>query len=311
MSKIVVLGGAGFIGRHIVHRLAAHGESVWVPSRHRERAKHLIMLPTVQVLDADIHNQAELDALCRGAEAVINLVGILNERRRGEFTDAHPALVEKIVSACRANDIARLLHMSALNASVAGASDYMRSKGQAEKIIMQSGLAWTIFQPSIVFGREDKFLNLFACLLKWFPMLALGCPDARFQPIYVDDLAHVVVRSLRDPRTIGQRYPLCGPTMYSLQEIVTLVGEITGHRRHIIPLGRGLSTLQAIVLEHLPGKLMSRDNLASMEQASVCDCPFPALFGITPQALEAIVPSYLAPAASRDRYAEYRQHSHR
>ena len=310
-ATILLLGGGGFVGRHIVSRLSAGGYRVVVPTRRRERAKHLILLPTVEVVEADIHEQATLEGLARGATAVVNLVGILNESRRGDFERAHTELARKVVAACRAAGVARLLQMSALNAGPDGPSVYLRTKGEAEAIVSGSGLAWTIFQPSVIFGREDTFLNLFAKLERMLPVIALACPGARFQPVYVGDVAQAFVHSLDDDLTHGQRYRLCGPKVYTLRELVAYVGKLTGHDRPIIPLGAAASNLQARVLECLPVKLMSRDNLASMQKDSVCGCDFPAVFGLAPTALEAVAPEYLAPTSIKSRYDRLRSQSGR
>jgi uncharacterized protein YbjT (DUF2867 family) len=305
-ARILVLGGSGFVGRHVVARLVAAGWNVVVPTRYRERAKHLILLPTVDVVEADIHDSLALERLAAGADAAINLVGILNETRRGDFERAHVELPRKLVAACGTVRVPRLLHMSALNAGGTAPSRYLRSKGEAEALVADSDLAWTIFRPSVIFGREDSFLNLFARLEHFLPVIALACADARFQPVYVGDVANAFVRAVDDDRTHRMRYPLCGPKVYTLRELVAYVGELTGYDRPIVPLGPSLSKLQARVLELLPGKLMSRDNLASMELDSVCDCDFPAVFGSNPTALEAVAPDYLTPAATRSRYSGLR-----
>jgi uncharacterized protein YbjT (DUF2867 family) len=306
VGKIVVLGGSGFVGRHLVSRLVVAGWRVIVPTRQRERAKHLILLPTVDVLEADVHDPTALAQLVAGADAAVNLVGILNESRRGDFERAHPDLARKLIAACRAARVPRLLHMSALHADPAGPSRYLRSKGEAEALVAHADLAWTIFRPSVIFGREDSFLNLFAKIERVLPVIALAGAHARFQPVYVGDVGNAFVHALGDDRTHRQRYSLCGPKVYTLRELVAYVGELTGYRRPIMPLGATLGALQAGVLELLPGKLMSRDNLASMQVDSVCDGGFPPLFGTQPSALEAIAPEYLAPAARRDRYSGLR-----
>jgi len=305
-ARVLVLGGSGFVGRHVVARLVATGCSVVVPTRYRERARHLILLPTVDVIEADIHDPLALEQLAAGAGATINLVGILNETRRGDFERAHVELARKLVDACRAMRVARLLHMSALNAGVKAPSRYLRTKGEAEALVADSDLAWTIFQPSVIFGREDSFLNMFARLERFLPVMALAHADARFQPVYVGDVADAFVHALDDDRTHRMRYPLCGPKVYTLRELVAYAGELTGYDRPIASLGPALSKLQARVLELLPGKLLSRDNLASMELDNVCDCDFPAVFGSNPTALEAVAPAYLTPAATRSRYSGLR-----
>jgi NADH dehydrogenase len=304
--RIVVFGGSGFVGRHLVARFAAEGHCVTVPTRRRESGQHLILLPTVDVVEADVHDAKTRTRLCADADAVVNLVGILNESGRNSFARTHVELTRGIVEACRGAGVQRLVQMSALGADVAGPSQYQRTKGEAEAIVADSPLAWTIFRPSVIFGREDAFLNLFARLMRLLPVMALAAPDARFQPVYVGDVATCFAQATLGRTMPGQRFELCGPTVYTLRELVRYVGRLTGAERAIIPLGPFLSRWQAMVLEHLPGKLMSRDNLASMTRDNVCGCPFPAVFGIAPTPLEAVAPEYLAPAAQRSAFDGFR-----
>ena len=304
--SILVVGGSGYVGRCVVNRLAADGWRVVVPTRRRDNARHLFLLPTVDVVEADVSRAAELARLAQGTSAVINLVGILNETGGQTFAKAHVELPKNVIAACHSAGVRRLVHMSALNADPAGPSRYLRSKGEAEAAVATSGLDWTIFQPSVIFGRGDAFLNLFAKLMRIAPVMALARADARFQPVFVGDVAECIVRALSLGAAIGQKYPLCGPKVYTLGELVRYVGEVIDARRPIIALGRKLGTLQAFALELLPGTLMSRDNLASMERDSVCGCDFPPVFGFQPQALETIAPTYLGPEATRSHYDEYR-----
>jgi uncharacterized protein YbjT (DUF2867 family) len=310
-TATLVLGGSGFVGRHLVARLVAGGRRVIVPTRKRERAKHLILLPTVDVVEADVHDEAVLARLVRRASVVVNLVGILHEPRRGDFDRVHVELARKLVAACSAEGVSRLLHMSALNADPQGPSRYLRSKGEAETIVAASGLAWTIFRPSVIFGREDSFLNLFAALERFAPFIPLACAGARFQPVFVGDVARAFDAVTGDDAAMQQRFSLCGPRVYSLRELVAYVGELSGYKRPIMPLGRGLAQLQARVLEWLPGPLMSRDNLASMERDNVCDASLLAKFGFAATALEAVAPAYLAMGAIKSRYDEFRAQSGR
>jgi NADH dehydrogenase len=304
--RVLVLGGSGFVGRHLVARLSAAGHQVVVPTRRREAARHLILLPTVDVVEMDIHDPPTLAGLTHDADVVINLVGVLNESGRNTFARAHVELARKVVDACRAADVARLLHMSALGADPAGPSRYLRSKGEAEAIVAGSGLAWTIFRPSVIFGREDAFLNLFARLMRLLPVVALAAPQARFQPVFVGDVAHCMAQAIDDDRTRAARYELCGPKVYTLRELVRYVGQLTDAERPILALGPALSKLQATVLEHLPGKLMSRDNLASMQKDNICACPFPPVFGVAPTPLESAAPEYLAPDSLHSAFDRYR-----
>jgi NADH dehydrogenase len=220
------------------------------------------------------------------------------------FQQTHAALPQKIIAACQTAGVKRLLHMSALGADVNGPSAYQRTKGAGEAAVRASGLEWTVFRPSVVFGRGDAFVNLFAKLLRFSPIVLLGCPNARLQPVFVEDVAQVFVQALTERDSFGRAYDLCGPKAYTLRELITEIGNISGKPRPIIGLGDALSYLQATVLEFLPGKLMTRDNFRSLQVPSVCDCEFP--FDITPAALEAVVPLYLGQTAPRARYQNYR-----
>ncbi len=310
LNNVCVIGGSGFVGRHIVHLLSAEGVSVTVPTRCRERAKELILLPTVDVVEADVHDAAALAQLTRGMDAVINLVGVLHDARGGRgFGQVHVELPRKVIAACQANGVRRYVHMSALGADVNGPSKYLRTKGAAERLVRASSLDWTLFRPSVIFGRDDKFLNLFAALLKLAPVMLLASPNARFQPVFVGDVAAAFVRGLAELSACGTSYDLCGPRIYTLRELVALVGDITGRRRPIIGLNHTLSYLQAFALELLPVKLMTRDNYYSMKVDNVSNQPFP--FGITPAAIEAVAPAYLGADSPRARYRSYRDRAGR
>lgn len=306
INNVCIIGGGGFVGRHIAHLLAAQGINLRIPTRRRERARELLVLPTAEVVEADVHDAAELNRLLAGMDAVINLVGILH----GDFSAAHVELPRKIVAACKRNGVVRLLHMSALNAGPDAPSVYLRSKGAGEKIIMESGLITTIFRPSVIFGPGDSFLNLFAELAR-LPLLPLASPNAKFQPVFVENVAHAFAASLAQPAAFGQRYELCGPKTYTLRQLVAYVAQISGHDPAIIGLNDCLSYLQALTLELLPGKLMTRDNYYSMKLDSVCGCDFPAVFGIRPTALEQVAPLYLAHHLPRERYKRFRHRAGR
>jgi uncharacterized protein YbjT (DUF2867 family) len=311
INDVCVIGGSGFVGRHVAHQLCARTYRVTLPTRDRERVKDdLIPLPTADVITADVHDEQTLMRLMRGCGAVVNLVGVLHGGRgKASFEQAHVELARKVVDACQRTGIRRLVHMSALNADPAGPSAYLRTKGEAEKIVRDSGLDWTIFRPSVIFGREDRFLNLFAKLQSVLPVVALASPQARFQPVYVEDVAAAIVESVQRLESFGQTYELVGPKVYTLRELVEYVGRVTGHRRPVIGLGPMLSHLQAYALELAPGKLMSRDNVKSMKVDSVSQDALP--FGVTPTALEAVAPTWLAQATPRDRYNLFRDRAHR
>jgi len=306
ITTVAVLGGSGFVGRHACHALAAHGYRVRVATRDRERAKEqLILLPTADVAVVDVHEPAQLAEFVNGADAVMNLVGVLHDGRgeRG-FQAAHVELARKVVAACRERGVRRLLHMSSLGAGPAAPSAYLRTKGEAGAIVRDSGLEWTLFRPSVIFGHDDNFLNLFAQVLKLLPVVALGSPNARFQPVFVEDVAAAFVKGLADLGSHGKSYDLCGPRVYTLRELVEFTAAATGRRRPVIGLNDTLSYLQAFAMEWLPVKLLTRDNYRSMKVDSVCDCPLP--FGITPAALEAVAPAWLGSITPRARYQQYR-----
>ncbi|HEY4137928.1 MAG TPA: complex I NDUFA9 subunit family protein [Casimicrobiaceae bacterium] len=312
LPRVVVLGGSGFVGRHLAAALFASDRRVFIVTRRRSRARDLFLLPTAEVIEADPYDGAALTNVFHGADAVVNLIGILNEQPPGNtFARAHVEMARSVVAACRQARVARLLHMSALNADPSGPSRYLKTKGEAEEIVRDSGLAWTIFRPSVIFGRGDSFLNLFARLMRSLPVIALAAPNARFAPIYVEDVARCFVQALDDDATIGKRFDLCGPNVYTLRDLVEYVGAITGFRRPIVPLGPALSKLSATLLEHLPGRLMSRDNLASMQKDAVCDGALPPAFDFAPAALETIAPLYLSPAAMHSKYDRMRARSSR
>src|SRR5512134_674742 len=312
MSNICVLGGSGFIGRHIVARLAGQGHSVVVPARRRERARHLIMLPTVDVVQADIRDPATLERLLARCDAAINLVGVL-QSRNGQpygpaFAAAHVELPKRLVAACLAAKVPRLVHMSALKAAADAPSQYLRSKadGEAAIVAARAQLATTIFRPSVVFGQEDEFLNLFARLQRFLPVMFLASPDARFQPVFVGDVAEAFARCLDADESHGKAYDLVGPKRYTLRELVAYAGQVSGHPRPIVGLGDRLSYLQAWFMELAPGKLMSRDNYYSMKLPNVSDARLP--FGIHGTPLEAVAPVYLKGMSPRSRYSEFRYH---
>jgi len=314
IASVCVIGGTGFLGRHVVRQLASQEIFARVPTRRRERAKELILLPTVDVVNADVHDPRTLARLVAPVDAVINLVGVLHDSRGESFERNHVELPRRIVAACREHGVKRLLHVSALKAALDAPSAYLRSKAEGEGQIRSAqatGMQTTVFRPSVLYGRDDHFLNLFAKLARIAPVLPVGCPNARFQPIFVEDVARAITHSLGDSHTFGHTYNVCGPRAYTLQQLVEFVCSTLGLRRKVIGLNPTLSMLQAQVLEHLPGKLMTRDNVLSMRVDSTCDGGFPAVFGFAPTLLEAEVPTYLGGGSPRFRYYGFRLRARR
>lgn len=313
IKKVLLLGGSGFVGTYIVNRLAQRGIEVTVPTRRRERTKALIMQPGVTMPEADIHCPETLRELMRGQDAVINLVGVLHSRDvklpySQDFAAAHVELPEKIVAACQASGVRRLLHMSALKADPKGPSEYLASKGEGEAIVRAASgqLDVTIFRPSVIFGLGDSFLNTFARVLKATPIFPLGFGHARFQPVWAADVADAFVDALSDVRTYGQTYDLAGPQTYTLRQLVDYTAQLCGSNARIVPLSEGWAYLQAGLMWLLPNPVLSPDNLRSMQVDSVCDanCQAPARW--QPTALEAVAPTYIAHSTPRGKLDSFR-----
>ncbi len=311
-KKILIIGGSGFVGTAVANLLARAGAQLRVPTRRRMRARHLLSLPAIELPEVDVHDPATLEGLMSGVDAVISLVGVLHSPSAQPygpaFARAHVTLPERIVAAARKMGVKRLIHVSALGADAQAPSEYQRSKAAGEAAIRAAGagLGWTILRPSVIFGPGDSFLNLFAGLLARFPVMPLGGAGARFQPVYVGDVARVVLEALQRPESIGQTFELAGPRVYTLAELIGYVGQVSGHPRPVLPLPYPLAWLQAAALECLPGPLMSRDNLRSMQADNVAaGAPLP--WGWQPTALESIAPGYLGDSRSRPPSLEARK----
>ena len=314
IKQVTVLGGSGFVGSAIVARLDAAGYQVKVLTRRRECAKHLILLPNVDVVECDVMDDKALAVGLRGSQAVVNLIGILHESRKMSFNAVHAELPRRLALICHEQGIPRLLHMSALQASMDGPSAYLRSKAAGEAAVMDYAdqLHVTAFRPSVIFGRGDSFITLFANLVKLMPVVALAKPEAKFQPIWVEDVAQAFVTSMENIDTYGQCYDLAGPRVYTLRQLVEFVIFVLDKKRKIVGLNEQLSYLQALMLEKMPLiTLMTRDNLASMQVDNVCEGEFPKVFDIQPTAMEVVVPDYLVNRTPRNSYNRYRGHAGR
>ena len=308
INRIGILGGGGFVGRTLAAGLCGAGYELKIFTRRRS-AKHLALdaLPDLEVVELDVHDPAQLAAGLAGCDAVVNLVGILNARGTsgGGFHHAHVELADKVIRACRENGSARLLHMSAINAAATGgASHYLRSKGLAEDHVHAApDMQVTSYRPSVIFGSEDSFFNRFAALLRWMPgVFPLACAGARFAPVFVQDVARAMVDTLADRAHYGKRYDLCGPRSYTLQELVEFTARCSGRNRIIMPLPDFAARIQGLgfdlsgFLFHTLGieQPFSTDNYRSMQVEAVCRHNGFDELGITPAALEDIVPAYLS-----------------
>jgi len=309
-GRILLLGGTGFVGRSVCERLAARDADtrITVATRRLAHAKAVQFLPTVDPVECDVHDEAQLARLVAGHDAVINLVGILHGRA-ADFEQAHVQLARRLAAACAAGGVQRVLQLSALGVSADAPSDYLRSKAQAEAALRDAPLQLSVLRPSVIFGAGDRFLNLFAALQSVAPLMPLAGVDARFQPVWVEDVSEALLRCLEQPQTIGRTYECAGPQVFTLGELVRLAGRLCGHERRLLPLPESLGRLQAALMEWLPGEpLLSRDNLRSMHVPNVASGQLPGLrdLGIEPASLQAVAPGYLSPGQGVARLDRWR-----
>lgn len=311
-KSVCLIGGTGFVGRHLVTRLAGNGIGCRVISRHPHRHKELEVNPGTRLIMADLNDQQALGDEFRKCDAVINLLGILNQGKGTDsFRHIHVELVDNILSACRTAGVKRLLHMSALNADESkGTSQYLRSKGEGENHAHTRGqpdIQVTSFKPSVIYGLDDSFINRFANLLRLPGPMPLACPDARFAPVYVGDVTEAFHQALSDPGTSGKHYELCGPEIYTLKELVELIAGYLGKTAPIIGLPDRAARIQASILEWVPGKPFTRDNYLSLQTPSICQEDGLGQLGINPTHLAAVLPAILGQSTSRGRIASLRR----
>lgn len=290
--RIVILGGTGFVGEHLVLRLAADGHQVTILSRNREKHRALGVLPSVRIVSTDVYQRGELVRRFDGHDAVINLVGILNETGDARFARAHVDLAATVIAACREARVARLHQMSSLNAG-SDVSKYLKTRGEAETLVKNSGLDWTIYRPSIVYGRGDGLISRFQTLLKLSPVLPLARPNAKIAPVYVDDVCAAIARCITDDGCTQKIFELYGPDVLSLLQIVRKIRDASHLRRLILPLPDWLGWSQAAIAEWIPGKPFSRDNFKSLKLDSVGARDGLTELGITPRRFDALLADLL------------------
>ena len=298
IQRVCLIGGTGFVGRHLVARLAREGIPARILARHPQRHRDLGVPAGNQLREVPDFRAETLAGLIAGCDAVINLAGILNEDRRTTFRQVHVELVEHICEACKREGIGRLLHMSALHASEAnGASAYLRSKGEGENrahTLGRPSVLVTSFRPSVIFGPGDSFINRFSRLMKFPGPLPLACPETRFAPVYVGDVAEALVRTLPDRHTAGRAYELCGPRVFTLREIVRYIAWHSGIYRSVVGLNDQLARIQARILGRMPGRPFTLDNYRSLQVDSVCGTDGLAELGIAATDLDLVAPEVLA-----------------
>jgi nucleoside-diphosphate-sugar epimerase len=317
-NTVCLLGGTGFVGFHLANRLTRKGYAVNILTRRRERHRELLVNPGIRLIEADVFNADQLRRNFGVVGAVINLIGILNERnaRQGGFAQVHAELPGLIADAAAAAGAPCLLHMSALHADPGEPdSHYLRSKGEGEARVHAAAsrnLRVTSFRPSVIFGPGDSFFNRFAALLRLSPLFfPLACPGSRFAPVYVGDVAEAFCAALANGATSGRRLEMCGPESYTLSELVTYTRDLLGLRKPVIGLGDGLSRWQARLLGLMPSRPFTLDNYYSLQYDSLCvDNALPGL-GIMPTPVGAVVPSYIAGRNQRGRFGGFRRMARR
>jgi NADH dehydrogenase len=296
---VAIFGGSGFIGRHLVRRLAADGWRIRVGTRDPEAGlflKPMGEVGQIGLAKVDIRDPGAVAAATTGSDAVVNLVAILHESRARTFQALHVEGAANVARAAAEVGVARLVHVSAIGADKASQSRYGRTKAEGEDAVRAAFPAATILRPSIVFGAEDQFFNRFAAMARIAPALPVIAGTTRFQPVFVGDVAEAIRRSLVDPATAGRTYELGGPRTYTFRELLGYILAITGRKRYLVPVPTPLAMLQATFLEKLPTPPLTRDQVLMLGRDNVAGAGQPGLadLGITPTPVEAVVPGYLA-----------------
>ena len=292
--NITLLGGTGFVGSNLVNQLSNAENNITILTRNREKNKSMLVYPNVKLVQADVHNVDELIRETKNSDVLINLIGILNEKGHSGkgFKRAHSDFARIVLNVCKTNDIKRILYLSALNADQKGPSHYLRTKGEAGSYLMTYGKRFaniTIFKPSVIFGKNDSFILRFSKLLDFTPLLfPLACHDAKFAPIYVEELSKFIISTINDTKSFNKEYNLCGPKIYTLKEILELIIKVKQRNINVIPLSRRVSKMQASIMEFIPGKPFSLDNYNSCKIDSVCKSDFDFYSD-----LETIIPTYI------------------
>jgi NADH dehydrogenase len=292
-----VFGGAGFIGRYVVKRLAHLGYVVRVVGRNTDRARSLMtagMVGQVVPLYSSLINEMSVRRAVEGSDIVVNLVGILAERRSGDFDRIQADAPGRIARACISFGVDRLVHVSAIGAERNSPSRYASSKAAGEFEVQSVFPTATILRPSVVFGPEDQFFNRFATMARFLPFMPVIAGETRFQPVYVGDVADAIVRALTEEAAPGV-YELGGPQVMTMREVLTYILAVTKRDRRLVDMPMGLMAAQAAFLEHLPGKLLTRDQLLLLAKDNVVSEGMPGLteLGVVPTPVDVVVPTYL------------------
>jgi NADH dehydrogenase len=269
-KTIAIFGASGFLGSSLVLALSQSNHNLKLFSRNKEKIKLWTVNPHVQIFNLDLNNLAQIKKDLKKIDVVINLLGILHQSKKESFDNIHHIWPSHLAKVMKDLGIKRLLHVSALGASIKAPSLYLKSKALGEsELLKQKNLDITILRPSIIFGAKDNFINMFKILVKWLPVIALLSPNSKFQPIFCEDVSKILIKTLFDKKTYGKMYDLGGPDVYSLKDIIRLIIRSEKLTRIIIPLNKSLSYLFAFIMEMMPIKILTRDNWRSMEVDNV------------------------------------------
>lgn len=307
-STVTVFGGSGFVGRHTVRALAKAGYRVRVAVRHPNLA--LYVLPAgnvgqIEIRKTNVREPEQVAAAVRGADAVVNLVGVLYQRGHQSFGELHAEAAETIARAAKAEGAKTLVHVSAIGAAPQAGSAYAASKGEGENRVRAAFPDAVILRPSIVFGPEDDFFNRFASLARLSPLLPLiGGGHTKFQPVFVGDVAAAVLACVDDAATRGKIYELGGANVYTFKQLMEFILHVTGRKRLLVPVPFALATLNAFFLQYWPKPLLTPDQVTLLKSDNVVTKGAKTLtdLGIQPESVEAIVPSYLWRFRARGQY---------
>lgn len=306
MTTVVVFGGTGFLGRRLVHRLAAEGMVVRVAVRHPDGARSALPaadLDQVTFFRADVRDQASVAAAIAGADAVVNAVSAYVEKGGLTFETVHVQGAEMVAREAGRLGVARLVLVSGIGADPQSRSLYIRSRGRGELAVQQAFQDATIVRPSAMFGAGDALFGTLADLARLLPVLPLiGGGRTRLQPVYVEDVAEAVTRILADPETVGRTYELAGPEVYTLRDLVRFTLRVIGKQRLLMPVPFALAEIQARLFEFLPSPPLTTGQVDLLKADSVASGALPGLreLDILPKAVEEVVPTYIGRSRAPD-----------
>ena len=307
MTTITVFGGTGFLGRRLAQRLAAEGMSVRVAVRHPDPVQSALRaagLNQITMFSADVRDQASVAAAVAGADAVVNAVSAYVEKGGVTFEAVHEQGAETVAREAAAAGVARLLLISGIGADPKSGSPYIRARGRGELAVQQAFLGATIVRPGAMFGPGDALFGTLADLARLLPVLPLiGGGHTRLQPVYVEDVAEAVARTLADHETAGRTYELAGPAVYTMRELVTITLRLIGRRRLLVPLPFAVATVQARLFELLPSPPLTTSQVDLLRKANVVSGALPGFreLGIEPKSVEEVVPTYIGRPHVRER----------